>query len=104
MNEKWHFDCNFHWFGKKKLMDTSYNTNPDNRRSLFSDPYSIFSAQFTKKFEKTDIYIGAENLFNFKQENPIISWEDPFNEEFNIANVWGPTKGREIYIGLRYRL
>ena len=104
MNEKWHFDCNFHWFGKKKLMDTSYNTNPDNRRSLFSDPYSIFSAQFTKKFENTDIYIGAENLFNFKQENPIISWEDPFNEEFNIANVWGPTKGREIYIGLRYRL
>ena len=51
-----------------------------------------------------DLYLGAENLFNFKQENPIISWEDPFGEYFNIANVWGPTKGREVYIGLRYRL
>tara|TARA_B100001057_G_scaffold382138_1_gene388132 strand:- start:120 stop:2330 length:2211 start_codon:yes stop_codon:yes gene_type:complete len=103
-NEKWHIDCNFHWFGKKKLMFTSNNTNPNNIRPLYSDPYSMFSAQFTKKFEKTDIYIGAENLFNFKQENPIISWEDPFNEEFNIANIWGPTKGREIYLGLRFRL
>ena len=47
---------------KRLLMDTSYNTNPDNRRSLFSDPYSVFSAQFTKKFENTDVYIGAENI------------------------------------------
>ena len=57
-----------------------------------------------KKFPKMDLYIGAENIFNFKQENPIIRWEDPFGEYFNIANVWGPIKGREVYLGLRYKL
>ncbi len=99
----WHFDCNLHWFGKKKLINTSQNPEPF-RRNNTSEPYSTFGAQFTKKLNNMDLYIGAENLFNFKQENPIISWEDPFGEYFNIANVWGPTKGREVYIGLRYRL
>ncbi len=103
IKENWHFDCNLHWFGKKKLIDTSENPEPY-RRNKNSEPYSTINAQFTKKFPKMDLYIGAENIFNFKQENPIISWEDPFGEYFNIANVWGPTKGREVYLGLRYRL
>tara|TARA_B100001758_G_C18369258_1_gene590389 strand:- start:925 stop:1677 length:753 start_codon:yes stop_codon:yes gene_type:complete len=103
IKENWHFDCNLHWFGRKKLIDTSENPEPYSRNKN-SEPYSIINAQFTKKFAKMDLYIGAENIFNFKQENPIISWEDPFGEYFNIANVWGPTKGREVYLGLRYRL
>jgi len=103
IKENWHFDCNLHWFGKKKLIDTSENPEPYSRNKN-SEPYSIINAQFTKKFAKMDLYIGAENIFNFKQENPIISWEDPFGEYFNIANVWGPTKGREVYLGLRYIL
>ena len=103
IKENWHFDCNLHWFGKKKLIDTSQNPEPYNRNKT-SDPYSTINAQFTKKFEKMDLYVGVENILNFKQENPIISWEDPFGEYFNIANVWGPTKGREVYLGLRYKL
>ena len=102
-SKSWHFDCNLHWFGKKKLINTSINPNPYNRPS-WSEPYSIINLQLTKKIKNLDLYLGAENILNFKQDNPIISWEEPFGEYFNIANVWGPTKGREIYLGIRYSL
>ena len=82
-------------FGKKKLIDTSENPAPYNRPK-WSNPYSTVNLQFTK-IKSLDLYIGAENLLNFKQENPIISWEEPFGEYFNIANVWGPTKGRNVF-------
>ena len=103
LSKGWHFDCNIHWFGKKKLIDTSENPTPYNRPK-WSEPYSTINLQLTKKIKNLDLYLGAENILNFKQDNPIISWEEPFGEYFNIANVWGPTKGREIYLGLRYSL
>jgi hypothetical protein len=56
--------------------------------------------QITREFSNYDIYLGCENLFDFKQENPIIAADDPFGEFFNISNIWGPTRGREIYLGL----
>ena len=64
----------------------------------------MVNAQFTQKIKNLEFYIGCENIFNFTQENPIISAEDPFGPYFNISNIWGPVKGREAYIGLRLKL
>ena len=61
----------------------------------------MINFQLTKKFPKADLYIGCENILNFTQEEPIISWQDPFNQYFDISNIWGPTKGREFYFGTR---
>ena len=65
----------------------------------------MLNAQVTKKIKKLDIYVGAENILNFTQDNPIINAHQPFSDNFDAANgVWGPTVGRELYIGLRLKL
>ena len=102
INKSWYVDFNTHWIGQKKLPHTdSYPT--EYQRPAMSDPYWIINGQFTLKIDKLnlEIYLGCENILNFRQEDPIISWQEPFGQYFDISNIWGPTKGRELYLGLR---
>lgn len=99
LNKDWFFDLNLHWFGEKRLINTHEHT--DHSHDETSDPYSVLNAQFTKKISNFELYIGCENILNFTQENPILNWDNPFSRDFNILNIWGPTKGREAYIGIR---
>ena len=69
-----------------------------------SEPYNIINAQFTYTIQNTDIYFGCENITNFRNEKQIISWENPFGQYFDASTAWGPTKGRELYLGLRLKL
>ena len=54
--------------------------------------------------KKLEVYLGVENLFNYKQDYPIISADDPYSEWFDGSMVWGPVFGRMAYTGLRYRI
>ena len=67
-------------------------------------PYSVMNAQVTKYFRYWNIYIGSENLANFKQQNPVEGAGNPFGQGFDATNVWGPVLGRRIYVGLRFNL
>ena len=102
-NEKLQFDINAHWFGKQRLPDTQ--SNPiEYQRSDYSETYTLINTQVTYTFKKLEIYLGCENIFDSRQEKPIISWEDPFGQYFDTSSVWGQTKGREFYSGLRFFL
>ena len=104
-DKDWHFDTRLHWFGKKKILNTTDYIDPhDAHTNPKSDPYTTISGQITKEFNDFEIYFGCENILNFRQENPIINPENPFSYDFDIANTWGPTKGREFYIGFRYKI
>jgi len=105
INKNWYVDFNTHWSGQKKLTNTS-SYPVEHQRPDMSDPYWIMNGQFTFEIDKLDLdmYIGCENIFNFRQDEPIISWQDPFGQYFDISNVWGPTKGREFYVGLRMKI
>ena len=70
----------------------------------FSNPYTVFNTQLTYSFKKVEVYGGAENLFDFRQRQPIISWQNPFSPFFDTSSVWGPTRGREVYVGIRLKL
>ncbi len=99
----WHFDVSCQWYGIKKLPDTDFY--PDNfRQADYSDPYTMLNAQFTYKWKDFEFYTGAENILNFTLDNPIISSDDPFNPFFDTSFAWGPTRGIEGYIGMRYNL
>ena len=45
-----------------------------------------------------------ENLFDYRQDDPIIAPDDPFGPYFDSGFVWGPIFGRNIYAGVRYAL
>ena len=94
---------NIHWYGRQRLPDTK--TNPlIFQRPDFSQPYTVINAQFTYNFNNLELYGGCENIFDFRQLQPIISWQDPFGPYFDTSSVWGPTRGREAYLGIRIKL
>ena len=66
--------------------------------------YPHLMAQVTKYFRTCSIYVGAENMTNFRQDSPIIGYEDPYGADFDASMVWGPTMGWKAYIGFRYDL
>lgn len=103
VNNKLHADVNIHWFGEQRLPNTTSNPLAY-RRPGHSQAYTTVNAQFTYLFKTFELYTGCENIFNFRQNQPIISWQDPFSPYFDISSVWGPTRGREFYMGVRWRL
>jgi hypothetical protein len=51
-----------------------------------------------------ELYIGAENLNDIRQDNPIQSVDQPFSSFFDSSLVYAPVYGRMMYIGVRYNL
>lgn len=103
LNNKFHWDVNIHSFGKQRLPDTQKNPT-DFQRPDFSKPYQVYNTQFTYNFRKLEVYAGCENILNFRQNQPLVSWQDPFGKYFDSSSVWGPTRGREIYGGVRFKI
>lgn len=101
---KWKFDMTLNWQGEKRIPDTSINPEPYQLEGYSPDFY-LMNAQISKGWgDNIELYVGGENLLNFRQENPIIASDDPFGQYFDSSLVWGPVFGRNIYAGLRYRI
>jgi len=103
VSNRFHIDMNIHRNGAQRLPNT--HSNPvEFQRPDFSEAFTLVNVQFTYNFKQFEIYAGCENLFDFRQNLPIISWQNPFSQYFDTSSVWGPTRGRETYIGFRYRM
>lgn len=101
--ERWQFDANLHWYGKQRLPDT--RLNPENlQRPDYSKPYSVAGVQVRRALRRFDLFAGCENLFDFRQERPILGWEQPFARGFDPSFAWGPTRGREFYLGFNFKI
>lgn len=102
-NNEWIFNTTFQLFGKQTLPSTKLYPE-QYRRAEYSDTYLLVNTQLTKNFKYFELYAGVENLFDFIQKNPIISPENPFGPYFDTSFVWGTTRGREFYIGFRFKI
>lgn len=96
----WTFDFTAQVNGPSRLPDFVVADGQSNQ----SPVYPILFAQITRKFKGVDVYIGAENLTNYKQKNPIISADDPYGPNFNASVIWGPLMGIKVYAGMRLTL
>jgi outer membrane receptor for ferrienterochelin and colicin len=98
----WKLDYTLNWMGKKRIPSTISNPAAYQMEATSPD-FFLMNAQVSKVWnEKLDIYLGVENLLDYKQENPILASDQPFSDYFDASLVWGPIYGRKIYIGLRY--
>lgn len=68
---------------------------------FWSDRFNLISLQVTRKFKNLDVYLGIENILNFRQKNPIRSFENPYSDNFDASMIWGPVVGRIAYFGIR---
>jgi outer membrane receptor for ferrienterochelin and colicin len=101
---KWDIDVTANYISKKRLPGTTQNP-AEFRLPAYSKSFMLFNTQITKSFKKyLAVYVGVENLFNFKQTNPIIDNSNPFSRYFDASMIWGPVFGRMSYAGLRFRL
>lgn len=99
-NRDWLFDTSFLLNGDGRVPSTEQNPVQYQRDQIFTSFVNI-NAQVTKKIDIVDLYLGIENLTNFKQSNPIIAADDPFGNYFDASLVWGPIEGRKFYAGVR---
>lgn len=99
--KKWQFDLTGQFNGGGRM------PTPDASNPLWEPnfkTYTVVNAQITKYFRQWSIYVGAENLFNYKQPNPIIDASNPRGDNFDGSMVWGPVHGRKIYAGIRFNI
>ena len=101
---QWKFDTTFNHIGRQRLPDT--DSNPiAYQLSAYSNAFELLHSQITKVFSKKfEVYLGAENLTNIQQKNPILASDDPFGSNFDSTIVYSPIFGRTIYAGLRFKI
>ena len=67
---KWMFDVTLNRIGESRCLPPLIDKE-------FSDPFIQINSQVTKKYTKIDLYLGVENALDYKQDNPILSSENP---------------------------
>ncbi len=98
----WQFDLTTQWIGSQRIPNTS-DSPSDFRQPERGSSYFQVNAQVTKKFKGGwEVYLGGENLLNYRQDNPIVNAGNPFQEQFDAGLVYAPVLGRMIYAGFRF--
>jgi hypothetical protein len=101
---QWKFDATYNWLGQQRFPSTEANPIafrlPENTTTI-----GTLNTQITKVFSNVfEIYIGGENITDVRQNNPILSSENPFGENFDTNFVFGPIFGSNFYAGLRFKV
>lgn len=91
--EFWQFDVTGQLNGPGELYDhqTKYPA------------YFQLQAQVTREFEHFSLYVGGENLTNYKIKDPIFHADNPWSQHFDATQVWGPVEGAMFYAGIRIK-
>ncbi|WP_026976570.1 TonB-dependent receptor plug domain-containing protein [Flavobacterium tegetincola] len=101
---QWKFDFTYNWLGKQQLPNTASNPVAD-RLPEYSPSFSLMNAQVTRTFSSSfEMYAGAENLGNYKQDKAILGNENPFGTNFDTSIVYAPVFGQMFYAGLRFKI
>ena len=114
---KWIFDFTASLNGSCRVYDFMKNINEDGSMTVQpkdgvermykngrTPVYPMLYAQVTRRFKGWDVYVGAENLTNFRQKNAIIGAANPLQPSFDASCVWGPLMGIKAHIGFRFTL
>ena len=103
-HSQWKFDVTFNWLGEQRLPTTA--TNPlAYRLSDYAPSFATLNAQIARVFSKTfEMYVGGENITNYKQANGILAADAPFGAYFDSTMQYAPAFGQMYYAGLRFKL
>ncbi|QCR22912.1 TonB-dependent receptor domain-containing protein [Pontibacter sp. SGAir0037] len=100
--DKWRADLTTQYFGEMQLAPRG--VEPHTGVGNTSDRFYTLNGQVSRAFKHWELYLGGENLLNYRQPNPIYGADDPFGHAFDASMVWGPITGRIIYAGMRFKI
>ena len=112
----WQFDLTAQFNGPGRMPDGF--VVPSGSKQYFTDAmgqvhhkwYPQLLGQITKYFRTWSIYLGAENITNFTQDNPIVGavsehgYVDPSSINYDASMIWAPIHGWKMYLGFRWAL
>ena len=102
---RWVFDVTAQLNGPMRLPELDGNLDKAINDPTLSPVYPMFFAQVSYKISNLTIYVGCENIGNYKQDKPIVVPEGgPYAPGFNSSMVWGPLTGIKGYVGIRLNL
>jgi len=110
---KWIFDFTASLNGPCRVYDFMKEMKDSSGNELYKDGLSpvfpMLYAQVTKRFKMVDIYIGGENLTNYRQKVVLVGTRVsgdiiPSLPDFDASCVWGPIMGVKLYAGVRLTL
>ena len=105
---KWIFDFTASLNGSCRVYDFMESLTDKDGNLLYKNGrtpvYPLLYAQVTRRFKGWDVYLGAENLTNFRQQNAIIGASNPRQPSFDASCIWGPLMGIKAHIGFRFTL
>ena len=109
--DRWIFDFTASWNGSARVYDFMKDRTDADGNLLYPDgrtpSYPLLYAQVTRRFRGFDIYVGGENLTDFRQTDVILGHRmadgmvDPDSADFDASAVWGPLMGLKLNVGIR---
>ena len=109
--DRWIFDFTASWNGSARVYDFMKDRRDADGTLLYphgrTPAYPLLYAQVTRRFRGFDLYVGGENLTNFRQKDVILGQRmadgmvNPDASDFDASAVWGPLMGLKLNIGLR---
>ena len=105
---KWIFDFTASLNGSCRVYDFMADMKDADGNLLYRNGrtpvYPLLYAQVTRRFKGWDVYMGAENLTNFRQKDAIIGADNPRQASFDASCIWGPLMGIKAHVGFRFTL
>jgi outer membrane cobalamin receptor len=108
----WDVYVSLDWVGSRDLADygyVGYNRIADaaSLKSVCAPSYYTLDWRAQRTINGTwSVYVGANNLFDYTQagdEDTPLHWISPNPADgFDVAYIFGPLRGREIYAGVKY--
>lgn len=112
---KWIFDFTASLNGSCRVYNFMEDLKDEDGNLLYKNGrtpvYPLLYAQVTRRFKGWDVYLGAENLTNFRQKGVILGsvkdgngYVNAYQPSFDASCVWGPLMGIKAHIGFRFTL
>ena len=107
---QWNADFTLQWVGPQRIPrpDATLDARP---ASEFERGFAVVNGQISRVFAPgVDVYLGVENILNYRQQNPIVGWDlaytddQAFQRNMDASLVYGPIFGRMVYVGGRLTL
>ena len=103
-DKQWKFDATYNWLGRQRMPVSTGNPTEFQWNSMAPSFFTI-NVQLTRVFSKNfEIYVGGENMNNYRQPNAIIATTDPLGDFFDSSMIYGPIFGAMYYAGLRWKI
>ena len=114
--KKWQFDVTAQFNGPGRMPDGYQMSDVrsqyyEKNGNVYHKWYPQLLAQVTKYWRTCSLFLGAENMTNFKQDRPIAGTYDAngqvvldYSHPFDASMVWAPATGWKIYLGFRWAL